>query len=107
MTNNAPPGAAQRDALRAATGVPGLDDILGGGLPVHRLYLVQGTPGVGKTTLALQFLLEGVRLGERCLYITLSETEAEIHQVAQSHGWSLDGVTLYELSSAEQTLRLD
>lgn len=91
---------------RAATGIAGLDDILGGGLPVHRLYLVRGTPGVGKTTLALQFLLEGVRAGERVLYISLSETETEIRQVATSHGWSLDGVNLFELSSAEQTLRL-
>ena len=92
---------------RASTGVGGLDEILGGGLPVHRLYLIRGTPGVGKTTLALQFLLEGIRAGERVLYITLSETEAEIRQVAQSHGWSLDGMELFELSTAEQTLRLD
>jgi circadian clock protein KaiC len=92
---------------RAATGIAGLDDILGGGLPLHRLYLVQGTPGVGKTTLALQFLLEGVRRGESALYITLSETEDEIREVAGSHGWSLDGLRLFELSSAEQTLRLD
>jgi circadian clock protein KaiC len=79
---------------------------LGGGLPMNRLYLVRGNPGVGKTTLALQFLTEGVRRGERVLYITLSETEAEIRQVASSHGFSLDGVHLFELSSAEQTLRL-
>src|SRR3954465_11274586 len=92
---------------RAATGIPGLDDILGGGLPAERLYLVQGTPGVGKTTLALQFLLEGARRGESVLYITLSETREEILQVALSHGWSLDGIHLYELSTAEQTLRLD
>jgi circadian clock protein KaiC len=92
---------------RAATGIAGLDDILGGGLPFHRLYLVRGSPGVGKTTLALQFLLAGVRAGEKVLYITLSETEDEIRQVAASHGWSLDGVDLFELSSAEQTLRLD
>lgn len=92
---------------RAGTGIEGLDDILGGGLPLHRLYLVRGVPGVGKTTLALQFLLAGLRAGERVLYITLSETEAEIRQVATSHGWSLDGVNLFELSSAEQTLRLD
>ena len=94
-------------AERAATGIAGLDDILGGGLPKHRLYLVHGTPGVGKTTLALQFLIDGARRGESALYITLSETEAEIRQVAASHGWSLDGITLFELSSAEQTLRLD
>jgi circadian clock protein KaiC len=92
---------------RDATGIVGLDDVLGGGLPSNRLYLIKGEPGVGKTTLALQFLLEGARRGERVLYITLSETEEEIRQVADSHGWSLDGVDLYELSSAEQTLRLD
>ncbi len=95
------------EVRRAATGIAGLDDVLGGGLPVHRLYLIRGNPGVGKTTLALQFLLEGLRAGERVLYITLSETESEIRQVAASHGWSLEGVSLFELSSAEQTLRLD
>jgi len=92
---------------RASTGIAGLDDILGGGLPVDRLYLIRGNPGVGKTTLALQFLHEGVRANERVLYITLSETEGEIRQVAASHGWSLEGVNLFELSSAEQALRLD
>ncbi len=91
---------------RARTGVAGIDDVLGGGLPCNRIYLVKGEPGVGKTTLALQFLLEGKRAGERVLYITLSESEEEIRQVAESHGWSLDGISLYELSSAEQTLRL-
>lgn len=95
------------DVPRDITGIEGLDDILSGGLPKHRLYLVKGTPGVGKTTLALEFLLEGLRRGERCLYITLSETEEEIRQIASSHGWGLDGLDLYELSSAEQTLRLD
>ncbi|HEY6555906.1 MAG TPA: ATPase domain-containing protein [Polyangiaceae bacterium] len=97
----------QLDTPRDVTGVEGLDDILSGGLPKHRLYLVKGTPGVGKTTLALEFLLEGIRRGERVLYITLSETEEEIRQIAGSHGWSLEGMNLYELSSAEQTLRLD
>jgi circadian clock protein KaiC len=92
---------------RQRTGVAGLDDVLGGGLPRNRLYLVKGEPGVGKTTLALQFLLDGARAGERVLYITLSETEAEIRQVAASHGWSLEGIHLYELTSAEQTLRLE
>jgi circadian clock protein KaiC len=84
---------------RASTGIPGLDDILGGGLTPDRLYLVEGTPGTGKTTLALQFLMEGVRLGVPALYITLSETADELRAVAESHGWSLDGVSLFELVS--------
>ncbi len=92
---------------RDRTGIAGIDDILGGGLPKNRLYLVKGEPGVGKTTLALQFLLEGARSGERVLYITLSETRDEIRQVADSHGWSLDAVQLYELSTVERTLGLD
>jgi circadian clock protein KaiC len=91
---------------RAPTGIPGLDDVLAGGLPSGRLYLIRGPPGVGKTTFALQFLLEGVRRGERCLYLTLSETEEEIRQVASSHGWSLEGLHVFELSGAEQTMRL-
>ncbi|HMJ14989.1 MAG TPA: ATPase domain-containing protein [Polyangiaceae bacterium] len=88
------------DAL-VSTGIPGLDEILGGGLPRDRTYLVKGPPGVGKTTLALQFLLSGVEKGERCLYITLSETRDELNGVAESHGWSLDGVKLFELTQAE------
>ena len=95
------------DGSRVTTGSRGLDDVLGGGLPEDRMYLVHGLPGVGKTTLALQFLLEGVRRGEKVLYVTLSETEHEIRQVADSHGWSLDGITLYELSAAEQNRRLN
>jgi circadian clock protein KaiC len=102
-----PPIPAPSTPARASTGVAGIDDILGGGLPLNRLYLVQGTPGVGKTTLALQFLLAGARGGEATLYITLSETEDEIREVAASHGWSLESLRLFELSSAEQTLRLD
>ncbi len=97
--------AALRRPLEPA--IAGLDDVLTGGLPSNRLYLVKGEPGVGKTTLALQFLIEGVRAGQRVLYITLSETEIEIRQVAESHGWSLAGINLYELSSAEQTLSLN
>jgi circadian clock protein KaiC len=99
--------AAAAGSTRIRTGIPGLDDILSGGLPSNRLYVVQGSPGVGKTTLSLQFLLEGVRRNESCLYITLSETEEEIREIAESHGWSLDGLHLYELSSAEQALRLE
>jgi len=82
---------------RASTGVAGLDDVLGGGLSRNRLYLLEGTPGTGKTTLALQFLLEGARQGERGLYVTLSETEEELHDVAASHGWSLEALTIFEL----------
>jgi circadian clock protein KaiC len=90
------------------TGVEGLDSILGGGgLPSNRLYLIQGDPGVGKTTLALQFLLEGVRLGETCLYITLSETTEELASVARSHGWDISGLHLFELSSMEEMLQQD
>jgi circadian clock protein KaiC len=92
---------------RAATGISGLDTILGGGLPRQRIYLVEGDPGAGKTTLAMQFLLEGVRRGERVLYITLSETESEIRSIAEAHGWTLDGVSLFELSALEQQMRLE
>ena len=88
----------------ATTGIRGLDDVLRGGFPRRRLYLIQGDPGTGKTTLGLQFLLEGVRLGERGLYVTLSETAEELKSVAQSHGWSLEGLALHELSSVEEAL---
>jgi len=92
---------------RVATGIEGLDDILRGGLPENRLYLVEGEPGAGKTTLALQFLLEGTRRGERGLYVTLSETAEELHAVALSHGWSLDHVALYELAATPEPLSAD
>jgi circadian clock protein KaiC len=85
--------------LQARTGVAGLDDILNGGFPPQRVYLVQGDPGAGKTTLGLQFLLEGVKLGERALYVTLSENERELADVAASHGWSLEGLSILEVSS--------
>jgi len=90
---------------RCLTGVNGLDDVLAGGLPCNCFYLIQGDPGSGKTTLALQFLLEGVRNGEKVFYITLSETKAELEQVARSHGWSLDNVELLELSAIESLLK--
>jgi circadian clock protein KaiC len=80
-----------------STGVAGLDDILGGGLTPERVYLVEGTPGTGKTTLSLQFLLEGARRGETGLYITLSETAEELRAVAATHGWSLEGLSIFEL----------
>lgn len=99
MTNsNSTPSLAQS---LASTGIAGLDDVLGGGLPTHHLYLVEGSPGTGKTTLALQFLIEGREKGERGLYVTLSETSLELEQVAQSHGWSLQGIHIFDLVSDE------
>jgi circadian clock protein KaiC len=89
---------------RQTTGVVGLDDVLGGGLPSNRLYVVEGDPGCGKTTLALQFLREGVRLGQRTLYITLSETLEELSDVAASHGWTLEGIDLIELNTLSERL---
>ena len=83
-------------AKRVKTGIRGLDEILGGGLPSRRVHLIQGSPGAGKTTLALQFLLEGIRQGERGLYISLSETREEVQTVAASHGWDLDDLTIFE-----------
>ena len=92
---------------RAATGIEGLDDVLGGGFTPHRTYLIEGVPGAGKTTLALQFLLEGARCGEQVLYVTLSETEEELRAAAASHGWSLDEITMRELVASETSLRAD
>ena len=80
-------------------GIGGLDDILGGGLPADRLYLVEGEPGAGKTTLSLQFLLEGRARGERGVYVTLSETAQELEGVARSHGWTLDGISILDMVS--------
>ncbi len=107
------PGVVPADAGGglALTGIAGLDIVLAGGLPRDRLYLVEGTPGTGKTTLALQFLLEGQRLGECGMYVTLSETADELQASAATHGWSLDGLSILELvpeagldSEQEQTL---
>lgn len=91
-------------APRCPTGIIGLDDILGGGLPRDRLYLIEGRPGTGKTTLALEFLRTGIQAGEKVLYITLSETRAELDEVARSHGWDLDGLAILELSAIEAQL---
>ena len=89
---------------KVATGVTGLDEILGGGLPPRRMYLIQGSPGCGKTTLALQFLLTGAAAGEKVLYISLSETREEVEEVARSHGWDLAPVEIVELSAIDQQL---
>src|ERR1700722_8077364 len=86
------------------TGIAGLDDVLNGGLIPNRLYLVDGNPGAGKTTLALRFLLEGVAHGEKCLYITLSETKEELMAGAASHGWSLDGIEIIDLMGEDKDL---
>jgi circadian clock protein KaiC len=87
---------------RVSTGIAGLDDVLDGGFPPDRLYLIQGDPGTGKTTMALQFLMDGIRRGERVLFIALSETKDELETVAGSHGWNLDGINVFELSAAQQ-----
>jgi circadian clock protein KaiC len=98
MTPSSAPSA------QAATGVPGLDDILAGGLARNRLYLFEGSPGTGKTTTALSFLRAGADAGERTLYITLSETDEELRDSAASHGWSLDGIDVFELVPPESLL---
>jgi len=94
-------------AARSATGISGLDDVLNGGFLASGLYLIDGNPGAGKTTLALQYLLRGIAEGERCLYVTLSETADELLAGARSHGWSLDGIELVELIPEEKDLAGD
>jgi circadian clock protein KaiC len=91
--------------LRLGTGIEGLNDILHGGFPAGHLYLIEGDPGTGKTTLSLQFLLEGIRLGERVLYVTLSESRQELEQVARSHGWPTDSLLIYEMIPPEDDLK--
>jgi circadian clock protein KaiC len=86
---------------KTTTGVAGLDYLLRGGLPSHRIHLVEGHPGSGKTTFGLQFLLNGVKAGESCMYITLSETADELRANAASHGWDLSGIHIQELQPAE------
>ena len=89
---------------QALTGVRGLDDILAGGFTRGRVYLLEGSPGAGKTTVAMQFLLEGAAQGEKCLYVTLSETEDELRDSARSHGWDLADISLFELVPPESLL---
>ncbi len=100
-------GAVQAGPDRISTGSAGLDNILGGGFDADRIYLYEGRPGTGKTTLAMQFLLEGAKQGEPTLYVTLSETRVELAVVAQRHGWSLDGIDVFELISPEALLNPD
>src|SRR5260370_22563465 len=95
-------------AGKARTGIGGLDNILSGGVSRGHLFLVEGAPGTGKTTMALHFLFEGARAGEKCLYITLSETERELREGAASHGWSLDdSLEVFELLPPESLLDSD
>jgi circadian clock protein KaiC len=91
----------------ASTGITGLDDVLSGGFARRRLFLVEGTPGAGKTTLALQYLRAGAAAGEPVMYVTLSETEEELRAVADSHGWRLEGIDIHEVSSWEASLDPD
>src|SRR4051812_15926803 len=94
-------------AVANSTGVEGLDLILQGGLVPARTYLVEGTPGAGKTTLAMQFLLEGLRREEKCLYVTLSERKYELEASAQTHGWSLDGIEIREYIISDASIERD
>ncbi|HTA70497.1 MAG TPA: ATPase domain-containing protein [Bryobacteraceae bacterium] len=98
---------APQVADRVSSGVSGLDEILHGGLTPDRIYLLEGNPGTGKTTLALGFMLQGAKLGEKCLYITLSETAEELRAIARSHGWSLDQIEIFELTPPEGKLDSD
>jgi circadian clock protein KaiC len=98
---------APADAQPVSTGIKGLDQLLLGGLTPNRMYLVEGRPGSGKTTMAVQFLLEGAARGEQCLYVALSETVGEMGAVAASHGWSLDGIEMFQLPAAQSAAAQD
>lgn len=98
------PNGTPQTIARVSTGIPGLDDILNGGFPSGHLYLIEGDPGTGKTTVALQFLLEGLRLGEAALYVTLSESKQELEVVAASHGWSLAQLPIYEMAPLQNEI---
>lgn len=90
---------------RISSGIPDLDDILVGGWPANHLYLIEGDPGTGKTTLAFQFLLEGAKLGESVLYVTLSESKQELEDIAESHHWEIKAVPIFEYTPTEESLQ--
>jgi len=105
LTHN--PSARDQAGRLLSTGVPGLDNVLGGGFTEGRLYLLEGSPGAGKTTITMQFLMEGARAGERVLYVTLSETNEELKGVARSHGWDIQGIDVREMLPASDALSPD
>jgi circadian clock protein KaiC len=100
----APPHETPKNKQRVSTGISGLDDILNGGFPRGHLYLIEGDPGTGKTTVALQFLLAGLKIGEPGLYVTLSESKQELEVVAESHGWSLAQLPIYEMAPLQDEI---
>src|SRR5579884_2366422 len=99
-----PLGSSQ--SARCSSGCPGLDDVLGGGFPRGHFYLLEGEPGTGKTTLALQYVADGLKNGERVLYVTLSESPSDLQSVAFSHGINIQGVQFLELRPSEEDLKL-
>src|SRR5437763_14060929 len=103
VNGKAMPGIKRR--LPIPLGIAGLDDILGGGLGHNHLYLIEGDPGTGKTTIAMQFLMEGARRGKKGLYVTLSESKEELLEIADSHGWMLDGIDLFEFVADANQLK--
>lgn len=97
--------AERKKQTVVSSGIAGLDEILRGGLPASNLYILQGAPGSGKTTAALQFLLAGAARGERCIYVSLSQTRAELEAIALSHGRTLEGIRVEELSASDSINR--
>jgi KaiC/GvpD/RAD55 family RecA-like ATPase len=106
-SNNALAGQSEPTITRCSSGSAGLDDVLGGGLPAGHFYLVEGEPGTGKTTLALQFVAEGIKRGEKVLYVTLSESRQELLTVARVHHLAVDGSAVLEVRPSEEDLRPD
>lgn len=102
-----PPSNEDRFARRVTTGIAGLDAVLAGGLPEGHIYLIEGDSGAGKTTIGLQFLLAGLQARENCLWISMSETEQELHQAAKSHGWDISGIHILNLFLSQEALNAE